>query len=59
LVWVVTNVMSIVYFSHAQIWGQFGLQFILIALSVKGWMDWANDDKQLETRGINRVEAVS
>ena len=59
-VWIVSNVMSLVYFSHAQIWGQFGLQFILIALSIKGWMDWAKDDQTVvASRGLKNVEAIS
>jgi hypothetical protein len=35
------------------------LQFILIALSVKGWLDWIKDDAAQVSRGTNRVEAIS
>jgi nicotinamide mononucleotide transporter len=58
-VWIISNLVNIAYFWHTKTWGQFGLQFILIALSIKGWMDWANDDQEGVVRGANRVEAVS
>jgi nicotinamide mononucleotide transporter len=60
-VWILANAAYAVHFWHSgtDYRAQFALQFVLAAMSVKGWMDWANDDKQLETRGANRVEAVS
>jgi nicotinamide mononucleotide transporter len=29
-----------VYFYNTTIWGQFGLQFVLAAMSVWGWLEW-------------------
>lgn len=49
-VWILVNAVSAVYFYHLGLWAQFGLQFILAAMSVKGWLDWQAQDKQgLET----------
>jgi nicotinamide mononucleotide transporter len=43
-VWILVNAVSAVYFYHLGLWAQFGLQFILAAMSVKGWMDWRDDE---------------
>jgi nicotinamide mononucleotide transporter len=45
-VWIVSNLINIVYFWHTQTWGQFGLQFVLIAMSVYGWLEWRKQDVQ-------------
>jgi nicotinamide mononucleotide transporter len=45
-VWIVSNLINIVYFWHTQTWGQFGLQFVLIAMSVYGWFEWRKQDEQ-------------
>jgi nicotinamide mononucleotide transporter len=49
-VWIISNLVNIAWFWHTQTWGQFGLQFVLIAMSAYGWVEWARDDKQ--TRGV-------
>jgi nicotinamide mononucleotide transporter len=43
-VWILVNAVSAVYFYHLGLWAQFGLQFILAAMSVKGWFDWRKDE---------------
>jgi nicotinamide mononucleotide transporter len=43
-VWILVNAVSAIYFYHLGLWAQFGLQFILAAMSVKGWLDWRNDE---------------
>jgi nicotinamide mononucleotide transporter len=43
-VWIVVNAVQAVYFYNFQIWGQFGLQFILALMSVYGWLEWRKDD---------------
>ena len=47
-VWIVSNLINIVYFWHTRTWGQFGLQFVLIAMSVYGWLEWRKQDEQQE-----------
>jgi nicotinamide mononucleotide transporter len=48
-VWILVNAVSAVYYYHLGLWAQFGLQFILAAMSVKGWLDWRKDEAGLET----------
>jgi nicotinamide mononucleotide transporter len=43
-VWILVNAVSAVYFYHSGWWAQFGLQFILAAMSVKGWLEWRSDE---------------
>lgn len=43
-VWILVNIVSAVYFYHLSLWAQFGLQFILAAMSVKGWLEWRKDE---------------
>lgn len=43
-VWIVVNAVSAVYFWHLGLWAQFGLQFVLAAMSVAGWREWARTD---------------
>lgn len=44
-VWIVVNAVQAVYFFHLALWGQFGLQFILAAMSVYGWQVWLESDR--------------
>lgn len=39
-VWIAVNALNAVYFWHLGYWAQFGLQFVLAALSVWGWREW-------------------
>ncbi len=48
-VWILVNIVSAVYYYHLGLWAQSGLQFILAAMSVKGWLDWRKDEAGLET----------
>ncbi|MDK2123653.1 nicotinamide mononucleotide transporter family protein [Parachitinimonas caeni] len=41
--WISVNLLQIVYFAQFELWALFGLQFILIALSLKGAIEWARD----------------
>lgn len=38
--WIAVNAMYAVYFYHFGVWGQFGLQFILAAMSLEGLRQW-------------------
>ena len=40
ILWMVVNVLQAIYFAHAGLWAQFGLQFVLFALSAYGWSAW-------------------
>ena len=40
VLWMIVNVLQAVYFAHAGLWAQFGLQFILFAMSAHGWRAW-------------------
>jgi nicotinamide mononucleotide transporter len=42
-VWISVNVMQAVYFWHLRLFGQFALQFVLIAMSLYGWNRWRSD----------------
>ncbi|PYE53527.1 nicotinamide mononucleotide transporter family protein [Deinococcus yavapaiensis] len=46
-VWMLVNAVSAVYFQHLGLWAQFGLQFVLAALSVWGWREWARQDEKV------------
>lgn len=45
-VWLAVNVMQAVYFWHLALSGQFLLQFVLFAMSLRGWVLWRRDDRQ-------------
>jgi len=45
-VWLVVNVLQAFFFWHFLLWGQFLLQFVLFAMSVRGWVLWHEDDKR-------------
>jgi nicotinamide mononucleotide transporter len=45
-VWLTVNMLQAVYFWHLGLWGQFGLQFVLFALSIRGWAVWHGDDQR-------------
>lgn len=55
-VWIVVNAVQAVYFAHLGLWAQFGLQFVLAAMSVHGWRQWARQDR---ARGGARAVAVN
>jgi nicotinamide mononucleotide transporter len=60
LVWIGVNAISAVYFSHLGLWAQFGLQFVLAAMSVKGFLDWSHEDQtQRKQPAQNATEAVT
>jgi nicotinamide mononucleotide transporter len=42
-VWLGVNAMQAVYFEHLRLWGLFLLQFVLFAMSVRGWILWQRD----------------
>jgi nicotinamide mononucleotide transporter len=44
-VWILVNAVSALYFYHLGLWAQFGLQFILAAMSIKGWLEWRKDEE--------------
>lgn len=44
-VWIAVNAVQAVYFFHLQLWGQFGLQFVLATMSVYGWRAWLGQDR--------------
>jgi nicotinamide mononucleotide transporter len=46
-VWILVNAIQSVYFYNFQTWGQFGLQFILAAMSVYGWLEWRKQDARV------------
>jgi nicotinamide mononucleotide transporter len=46
-VWILVNAIQSVYFYNSQTWGQFGLQFILAAMSVYGWLEWRKQDARV------------
>ncbi len=54
-VWILVNVVSAIYYYHLGLWAQFGLQFILAAMSVKGWLDWRKDET---IQKVNIVESA-
>jgi nicotinamide mononucleotide transporter len=39
-VWLAVNTLQAVYFRHFGLWAQFGLQFVLFAMSLHGWRRW-------------------
>jgi nicotinamide mononucleotide transporter len=43
--WIAVNAMYAVYFYHFEVWGQFGLQFILAAMSLEGLRQWKRDEQ--------------
>ncbi len=45
-VWILVNAVFAVYYFHTQYWMLFGLQFILAGMSVVGWRQWQNDERQ-------------
>ena len=47
-VWIVVNIVNAVYWYQFQVWGQFGLQFVLGAMSAYGWLEWRRQDAQQE-----------
>ncbi len=55
-VWIASNLVNIAWFMHTQTWGQFGLQFVLIAMSAYGWIEWARDDRLARARA-SRTES--
>jgi nicotinamide mononucleotide transporter len=55
-VWILVNIVSAVYYYHLGLWAQFGLQFILAAMSVKGWFDWRKDET---TRQVKVIEGAA
>jgi nicotinamide mononucleotide transporter len=55
-VWILVNAVSAVYYYHLGLWAQFGLQFILAAMSVKGWLDWRKDESN---SSITAVESAA
>ena len=38
--WMIVNVLQAIYFAHLGLWAQFGLQFVLFAMSVHGLRTW-------------------
>lgn len=38
--WVAVNALQAIYFAHLGLWAQFGLQFVLAAMSVRGALAW-------------------
>ena len=38
--WMIVNVLQAVYFAHLGLWAQFGLQFVLFAMSAHGLRVW-------------------
>ena len=55
-VWILVNAVSAVYYYHLGLWAQFVLQFILAAMSVKGWLEWRNDETSNQ---VSRVESAA
>ncbi len=52
-VWILVNVVSALYFYHLGLWAQFGLQFVLGAMSIKGWLEWQSQDEQKLKRAVS------
>ncbi len=46
VLWMIVNVLQAIYFAHAGLWAQFGLQFILFAMSAHGWRAWRRAAEQ-------------
>lgn len=44
LVWLPVNAAQAVYFFHGGLWGLFLLQFVLFAMSLKGYLEWKRDE---------------
>ena len=42
-VWLLVNALQAVLFYHMQLWGQFGLQFLLAAMSIRGLIVWKKE----------------
>lgn len=55
-VWIVSNLVNIVFFANAQTWGQFGLQFVLIGMSIYGWVEWSRQDRERNRSRANVAE---
>jgi nicotinamide mononucleotide transporter len=56
-VWLVVNALQAVYFEHWQLWGQFGLQFVLFSMSVWGWIVWHRERRTVRNGSeLSRVE---
>lgn len=45
LAWLPVNAAQAVYFFHFGLWGLFGLQFLLFAMSVHGYARWREDNE--------------
>jgi nicotinamide mononucleotide transporter len=44
-VWICVNAVQAVYFWHLGLWAQFGLQFVLAAMSIYGYSQWKKADQ--------------
>ena len=44
-VWIGVNLLQVIYFAHLTLWALFGLQFVLIGMSVWGLLVWRQDDQ--------------
>jgi nicotinamide mononucleotide transporter len=47
-VWILVNAIQSVYFAHLGLWAQFGVQFVLAAMSIYGWRTWRTHDRAHE-----------
>lgn len=47
-VWLIVNSLQAVYFHHFELWAQFGLQFVLFAMSINGWRMWRREARTPE-----------
>lgn len=54
-VWLTVNALQAVYFWHWELWGQFGLQFLLFAMSVYGWRAWTREAHAAVEREVGRA----
>ena len=54
-VWLAVNTVSALYFAHLGLWAQFGLQFVLFAMSLYGLAQWRRDDARQGVRASVRA----
>ena len=54
-VWIGVNAVNAVYFWHLGYWAQFGLQFVLAALSAFGWLEWHREEQSKRASLAARV----
>jgi nicotinamide mononucleotide transporter len=57
IAWMAVNTLQSVYFAHLGLWAQFGLQFVLFAMSAHGLRAWRRAERPVAEEADVRVAA--